>query len=160
MYDHYWWSEVIKSPKAASYALFKSEICLEPYLSQIKNVKHIKALSRFRLSNHELMIEKGRHFRPRIEKDERYCFSCKNEIENEVHFVTKCPLYKDERLKLYSCCRNNAREGLNFDLIPTEEQKFVYILSNKNTAITRSFGNFVVKSFILREEAYLRQSLY
>ena len=74
--------------------------------------------------------------------------------------MTNCPLYKDERLKLYSCCRNNARECLNFYLIPTEEQKFVYILSNKNIAITRSFGNFVVKSFILREEAYLRQSLH
>ena len=92
IYDEYWWSEIIKSPKAISYALFKNEISSEKYLFQIKNIKHINTLTRFRLSNHNLMIEKGRHFRPKIERNERFCFFL-DEIENEIHFVTKCPLY-------------------------------------------------------------------
>lgn len=153
LYDVYWWSEIIKSPKAASYALFKNEISLETYLHQIYNRKHLTAISRFRLSNHDLMIEKGRHSRPRIEKDKRFCFHCKHDIENELHFVTKCPLYDEERTKLYSSCQNNARQGMNFNLIPTNEQKFIFILTSKNVAIIKSFANFIYNSSKLREIA-------
>ena len=47
------------------------------------------------------MIEKGRHMRPRIECNERKCFICKNDVEDEIHFLTKCPLYDNERLYEY-----------------------------------------------------------
>ena len=50
-------------------------------------------IGHFRLSNHPLMIEKDRHMRSRIERSERKCFLCLNEIENKIHFSTECPLY-------------------------------------------------------------------
>ena len=59
-----------QSPTAKPYALFKNEVSLEKELCQVNNIKHINALARLRLSNH--IIEKSRHFRPRIEKNERY----------------------------------------------------------------------------------------
>ena len=46
------------------------------------------------------MIEKGRHMRPRIERSVRKCFLCVNEIENEIHFITQCPLFAQERKKI------------------------------------------------------------
>ena len=65
----------IKIPKATSYALFKSDDCLEGFLFQIKNKKYRTALSHFRLSlidlMIDLMIEKGRPFKPEIDKNEK-----------------------------------------------------------------------------------------
>ena len=146
-YDNYWWSEICKSHKAISYVPFKNEPGLETYIYQINSSKQLKALSLFRLSNHNLLIEKGRHARPQIERHERFCFNCKDEIENEIHFVTKCPLYEDERKKLYIACQNNARPGILFDQIPTNEHKFIFILSNKNPLIIRCLATFIVNSF-------------
>ena len=45
-------------------------------------------ISCFAFSNPDLMIENGRHSRQHIEKDKRFWFHCKNDIENELHFVT------------------------------------------------------------------------
>ena len=106
-YDRYWLGEINHSPKAMSYAMFKTTIYSEKYLILVKNTKDRIALSRLRLSNHNLMIEKGRHLRPRIERNERKCFLYKDEIEDEKHFITKCPLYAQERTLLFqACCQN------------------------------------------------------
>ena len=101
------------------------------------------------------MVEKGRRFKPRVERNERFCFFCKDKIEDEIHFVTKCPLYNEERIKLYGSCRNNMREGINFDLNPTDEQKFVFIVSCKNAVITKSLAIFLINAFKLRNESLL-----
>ena len=93
IYDNHWWDKLVNSPKALSYILFKSDISLEPYLSQIKNPKLRNSISRFRMSNHMLMIEKGRHLRPKIEREKRFCFNCCSEIEDESHFLISCPIY-------------------------------------------------------------------
>ena len=146
-YDRYWWIKILDSPKATSYASFKNSICLEKYLHEINNHKHKVALSRFRLSNHNLLIEKGRHMRPRLERNERKCFICKEKIENEMHFLTECPLYKNERAILYQACRENSK---NFTSL-TKEQKFIFIMTNECANVMRSLGKFVFESFKLRE---------
>ena len=99
------------------------------------------------------MIEKGRHSRPRIKESEWYCFICKNEVEDEIHFVTKCPLYSDERTKLYNTCQNNPSRGIDFEHIPTAEQIFIFILNNKNPAVMKSFAHCVYNCFKIREIA-------
>ena len=147
-YDTIWKAELALSPKADSYVLYKNINKLECYTHQIKSVKHRIALSRFRLSNHPLMIEKGRHIRPRIERSERKCFACINEIEDEIHFMTQCHLYNEERLKLYDACRRNS---INFDHIPTNEQIFTFILSNESDDITQATAKFIYNSLKLRE---------
>ena len=50
---------------------------------------------KFRLSNHKLAIETGRH--EGVERDERICPFCPNEVEDEVHFLLKCPILKHLR---------------------------------------------------------------
>ena len=87
----------------------KYNVSLEKYLYEIKNIRYKMALSRFRLSNHSLLIETGRYSRPKIEREDRKCFICKDEIEDELHFVTKCPLYSEERKHLYKSLRNNSK---------------------------------------------------
>ena len=79
-----WSNKILNSPKAMSFNNFKTNITLEPHLILNFNLKHKIALSTFRLSNHALMIEKGRHLK--IDKNKRTCIFCENEIKNEEMF--------------------------------------------------------------------------
>ena len=55
------------------------------YLDFISAKKYRIALSKFRVSAHNLAIEKGRH--KNIPRNERKCRNCNlNVIENEYHF--------------------------------------------------------------------------
>ena len=149
-YDRIWWTLINESPKADAYVMVKRSIFPEKYLFQVKNLKHKLALSRFRLSSHLLMIEKGRHMRPRIERNERKCFICNNDVEDEIHFLIKCPLYDTERVILFQACRDNS---MNFDSLETNEQKFVFILSNENASITVKLASFIWNAFKVRDKA-------
>ena len=64
----------------------------------------IKAISKLRLSAHNLLIETGRYAKPRsLPRSERICKHCNfNCIENKFHFLSRCFLYETERAKLYS----------------------------------------------------------
>ena len=147
-YDRIWWTLINESPKAVSYMMFKKTIFPEKYLFYVTNSKHRIALSRFRLSSHSL--ERGRHIRPRLERSERKCFFCKDEIEDEIHFLTKCPLYADERKALYESCRENS---INFDVLETNIHMFVFILSNECPIITIKLARFIYNSFKARDKA-------
>ena len=63
-------------------------------------------MTKFRLSNHELMIEKGRHLK--LEINERNCSFC-NSLEDELHFLIDCPTYAPLRCDLF----NAVEEKLN-----------------------------------------------
>ena len=92
-YDRFWKTTISESGKASSFNKFKTNIALEPHLDLHLNLKYKIAISHFRLSNHTLMIEKGRHKPIKIDKKERKCYFCKNKIENEEHFLIECALY-------------------------------------------------------------------
>ena len=77
------------------------------------------------------MFEKGRHFRPKIEREDRKCPYCRKDIENETHFITKCPLYNDGRNELYSEIRKSS---IFFDNM-TIDQKFIFIMTNEDEVI-------------------------
>ena len=52
-------------------------------------------LTKFRLSSHSLAVETGRY--RDVPCSNRFCFSCKDDIEDEFHFILKCPLYETLR---------------------------------------------------------------
>ena len=139
--------ELNKLSKSESYRLYKVNTHLEKYLYVIKNNKSRRALARFRLSCHPLMIEKGRHRNPPLERTERICPFCKNCTEDEIHFLTKCPLYEVDRAILYEECLKSTR---NFQLL-TEKERFIFIMSNENHQILEKLGQYIVKSLKSRE---------
>ena len=55
-----------ENSKLRTYSLLKTEIGKEKYLDRVQNVQNRVLLTKIRLSNHTLMIEKGRHLK--IEK--------------------------------------------------------------------------------------------
>ena len=93
------WSDEMKaSRKLDTYATFKREFILEPYLTCIDKVIFKIALCKFRVSAHTLKIESGR--RNNIPRAQRICEMCEGvHVEDEFHFLLVCPLYNDLRQK-------------------------------------------------------------
>lgn len=90
-----------KEGKFGTYVHLKDKFCYENYLDQIPNRNHRRALTKLRLSNHCLKIEKGRYKRPIIPREDRVCEFCIEQgnrvVEDEVHFLLSCPALSELR---------------------------------------------------------------
>ena len=128
--------------KLRTYALFKTETGIEPYLSKIRNVVTRTQVARFRLSNHKLAIEEGRH--QNISAHLRFCPFCINKVECEIHLVTDCPTYSHLRENLYHEMEN---EDPSFKYLSPKE-KFILILSNSDS---QHVASYIHKCLELRE---------
>ena len=128
-----------------SYNKFKCNISLERRLLLKFNLKHKIALTRFRMSNHTLLIETGRH--SKIDKTERKCHFCKDKIDDEQYFLIDCPLYSRLRSNLESICIENCKKFQDLN----DEQKFIFIMSNECEIVIKSLAKFISDAFILRD---------
>ena len=92
-------------PVLRTYCIFKKTFSMEYYLTHISNFKLRVLLSKFRLSSHNLEIEKGRQLKKKIPADQRLCKLCDTgSVEDEVHFMLHCYVYNDERKTLFELC--------------------------------------------------------
>ena len=83
---------IIQSPKGKLYQHLVDHFTLQSYLRKPINPLYKTYISRFRLSSHTLKIEQGRYTNDR--RENRKCTLCNlNDIEDEFHFVLKCPFY-------------------------------------------------------------------
>ena len=132
------------SSKLRTYNVIKTKIGIEGYLiaNPKINTQDRIALTKFRLSNHDLMIEKGRHFK--IEKDKRFCPFCPEAIETEMHFLLHCNTFAYLRRELFSTIRKTSR---TFDYL-CDLEKFMYLLNSESTI--RYVASFLRKSFQCR----------
>ena len=124
--------------KLRSYRLFKSVFKFESYLDQIKSFKHRKILCQFRISDHNLKIERGRYFN--IPINERKCINCNlNEIEDEFHFIIKCPTYNNERHILFNVIEKHNKYFNTY----SDENKLYWILSNESPECINALIKFL-----------------
>ena len=87
--------------KLRTYKTFKTVIGFKQYFDILNNQKQRKLHSRFRLSSHDLEIEKGRYGTNSIPADQRICKPCnEGKLEDEFHFLMQCPFYLVERTSL------------------------------------------------------------
>ncbi len=78
------------------YKRYKTDFRLENYLLLRENHRHQFALSKFRLSSHNLRIETGCYENPKLEPHKRLFIFCDlQEVEDEKHVLLECPLYVD-----------------------------------------------------------------
>ena len=126
--------------KLRTYKLFKNIYCLEPYLTKVHDPRYRTAISRFRLSSHNLKIETGRHSRPKTPVAQRICQNCPSDkIEDEKHFLLECPKHNKERNLLLS----QLTPVLTTLTQSTIDNKFIQIMQCKNTNLMIQLGKFL-----------------
>ena len=103
-----WHDSINNSAKLSTYCTFKSLLNVEKYLSSVSVRKFASALARFRCSNHDLEIERGRKLG--VDITERKCHYCMSTgvavTEDEFHFICKCPLYTELRQRYVTATVN------------------------------------------------------
>ena len=130
-----------ETSKLRNYGLFKKDKGFEPYLVEIKNTSIRKIVTKFRLSNHKLMIEVGRHQGLNIE--DRLCPLCRDSVENEFHFLFSCPIYQYQRVLFLNPI---TTKHPNFPLW-SNAHKMELIMTNTNYDV----ANYIAKSLEIRE---------
>ena len=133
--------------KLRTYGILKNKIGIEKYLIQIRNSEVRRNLSKFRLSNHNLNIEKGRY--NGTPKELRFCPFCPKKVETEVHFLIECPLYQNIRDEMLMTITGEKPSFFYY----TQTEKFVYLLSDKNIQTTSKYIHacLELRQFILRQ---------
>ena len=96
------------------------------------------------LSDHPLTIETGRHFKFKIQQEERICSLCKNGVEDQIHFVMKCTQLEELRATMLQLVENEyvAFKSLN------DEKKLFYLFTNEDKEVCRGIS----KGFKQREK--------
>ena len=97
MFGQNWNTDINNSTRARCYTLY-ADFRLQSYLILINIEKVRVALSRFRVSAHRREVENGRWHKPvAVPLNERKCRTCLHCLEDEFHFLLKCPLYHELR---------------------------------------------------------------
>ena len=132
------------SKKLRLYKTFKNQYTMEPYLTHIRDTRYRVALSRFRLSSHNLEIELGRHTNPKTPVERRICKNChSNETEDEIHFLLKCQKFINIRLPLLNCARLSFPD---FNSLPIESQ-FQLLMTTSDSDLLTQLGKYVHSGF-------------
>ena len=148
-YDRYFSSRGVQwhrtRSKLRTYGKIKTKIGIEKYLFCVPNIEFRTTLSRIRLSNHELIIEKDRHRNVDIRL--KNCPFCPMGIlEDEYHFLLHCktqqpPHYAMNyfwRPKRYFHISNTSPRDKQFELLLSDER------------IVKVTGTFLCKALKLR----------
>ena len=130
-------------PKMRTYAFLKQNWKMEDYLLLVGNVKHRAALSKLRLSDHTLTMETGRH--QNIDRYDRKCPFCPEEVEDEFHFLIKCPIYRFLRKNLL-----DDVEVLCIGFSYPQDEKFLMWFFLNNPIISDSTAKYTKLAFELR----------
>ena len=97
------------------------------YKSDLNDEDRI-VITRWRLSNHNLKIEKGRYTKPFTERECRLCVVC-NVLEDEEHALFYCKVHSDVRIKFNSIISRytSVRDILNPKSITDAHQIASYL---------------------------------
>ena len=132
IYYQHWYSCINNSNRLETYCLFKHDFKFESYLDNITDSYFRKAFTQFRISSHELAIERGRHLH--LPRNNRICPNCSNnQIENEYHFLLICSKYSDLRTKYIK----------RYYYTWPSLRKFTNLLSNKSISIAKNMSKFI-----------------
>ena len=121
----------------------------EDYLHQVTNTRHRIALTKLRLSNHKLAIETGR--RPFKKPAERNCPICKIEMEDEYHFLNRCPAYQEKRCSLLDYLEKEYKIKIS-RMSPNRIFMFLVNPPSGNVRIQKLIAKHVFHCFEKRKE--------
>ena len=86
IFTQQWRKDIESSSKLRTYALVKKYFCVEPYILHTRGNHLITSMARYRMSSHDLNIERGRYNNPITPINQRICTRCElNEIAFSTH---------------------------------------------------------------------------
>ena len=130
LFSNKWKQQIQEGTKPDTYRTFKTNNKFEVYLTHPKRKERV-AMTKLRISDHKLMIEKGRHIRPQIPRENRKCHMCTSEVEDEVHFLTNCKLYGSQS-KFWNQVTTKFPQVSNL----CNEDKLIFIKTQEDPEIT------------------------
>lgn len=121
-----------------------SNFSLQSYLCKLIPDIYKKCIVKFRLSSHNLAIEKGRY--SNVNRNLRTCTLCIDDIEDEMHFILSCPLY------MYS----NLRECLikPYYWRKPSVYKLLQLLSTTNVKDLCNLGKYIFRALKHRNDCF------
>ena len=133
--------------------LFFKSFCLSPerayYVDHLENFINRSVVSKFRLSAHNLEIERGRHCN--ITREDRLCKMCNDAtIEDEKHLFWQCSKYSNERKVFLN--KLSYLWNINCDNL-REENFFKSIMNTKNQNVLNLLSSFLQKLFEIRNSS-------
>lgn len=106
-YIQYWKEQTKEQSRLQCYLKLNREYSM----LSVKNITHRQLLTKYRLSDHQLAIERGRHRKSWLPREERVCAECRSgSVETEEHFLLHCDKYTSLRDSLYSQIQHNTPE--------------------------------------------------
>ena len=142
--DNIDWKESVNTkPKLRIYKLIKSKIETECYVRFNLSSKERSMLAQLRMGVLPINIETGRY--KGIPSNERFCYNCKEVIEDEFHFLFSCPQYNLIRKNLENMCYLNLHNTSNY------AEKFLYLCEDH----PRQLAKFITHAFEQRQSKIL-----
>ena len=90
----HWTNQTSNQGRMNSYLILNRNHELADYLLSVIDVKQRQILTKYRLSDHNLAVETGRHRLTWLPREHRMCGHCQAEkVETEEHFVLHCKKY-------------------------------------------------------------------
>ena len=137
------WSEIEIMAKSKLYKYLVNRHCLQFYLTKSLPCKIREIITKFRISGHNLNIERGRY--ENIDRNDRKCTLCyMNEIEDEYHFILQCQIY--ENIQIYGKQYIKKYFYRNSSIY-----KLLQLLSTENIKELRGLGNFLISATNIRD---------
>lgn len=145
-----YWKEATKLQKKMElYLHLKRDYKPAEYLSCVKEHRERKTLTRYRLSDHGLAVERGRHRQRWQPREQRLCSLCsQGEVETEEHFLLHCDTYHSIRADYFPKFQQIEP---NFMALPNSE-KLIYIMGENSRSI-KTAAKYVTACHKLRESA-------
>ena len=136
-----WFGDKQSSAVLGLYDNLKVSFEFEKYLDNIPaNLRF--HFTRLRLSAHSLRIQTGRYNTEGTPRNERYCQYCdSNNLEDEHHFIVKCPLYANVRSKYLN----------RYIYTRPSMYKFVEFLKSKNMKEIEKLCIFIREALKVRQ---------
>jgi len=140
--------------KLCNYNLIKQNIKLEKYLHCNNHVRGRYYHTALRTGSNQLEIERGRW--KRLPRSQRLCQQCDwNAIENEEHFILKCPKYDNFREELFQKIIELTNGKWNFKTSDAEYAFSVLLQGTgdeSESTIFNLFHGFLERCFKLRNQ--------
>ena len=119
----------------------------------VKNMRHRRILAKFRVGNHNLQIEKGRHTKPLTPRELRSCECCHSKnVEDECHLFFDCVSYADLRNNLFYDIRKYCESFKNL----SDEDLIAFFFNSVDPVICKKMSHFIYEASLRRDDLLIR----